>query len=61
MPEQIFEKYEKFRMNNCKLLNSNEIIIDCPAPGCETKFVIWKDADFTTCPGCKFPFCVYCK
>lgn len=58
---KMLEKYEQFAYNNFTVCDPNEIPINCPSKKCTARFVIWKDADFTTCPICKFKFCVRCK
>ena len=57
---QLFEKYEKFSMNNF-LLNNNDEYSSCPTPGCEYMFFFQPGEFNFLCPICGKNYCLNCK
>lgn len=56
VPGEIFQRYEELLLKNVELENKDkEITINCPK--CNTLNVIWKDADYFTCPNCHDKWC----
>ena len=57
---QLFEKYEKFSMNNF-ILNNNDEYSSCPTPGCEYMFFFQPGEFNFLCPLCNKNYCLNCK
>lgn len=56
LPKDIFEKYDMQKLSLLEVQNKNmEKPIQCPK--CSLIIIIWKDADFFTCPICKMTRC----
>ena len=57
---ELFEKYDKFSMNNFISINNKEYS-SCPTPGCEYLF-FFQEGEFNfLCPLCNKNYCLNCK
>ena len=57
LSKEIFDQYDKLLAENANLPSNQERTILCPNPDCNTTSIIWRDADYFTCPACRFKYC----
>ena len=58
LPPELFEKYDNLLSHYFEVTNTKEErSIICPDATCQTKSMIWKDADYFQCPTCKNTYC----
>lgn len=56
----LWEKFLHFRMNLWQP-EGDEVLVDCPIPGCQARFLATHDMPFVECPECRIEFCLKCR
>ena len=60
---ELYKKYEKFKLRSLKLENlaEDEALFYCPGNDCEYFCIVEKESDKFVCPQCKFECCPQCR
>lgn len=56
----LWEKFLQFRLNQWQP-EDDDIMFECPARGCEGRFLVAPDVPSVQCPSCHKEFCMKCK
>merc|ERR1719247_2091439 len=56
----LWEKFLHFRMNLWQP-DGDDVMVDCPIPGCEARFLAPREMACVQCPSCDSEFCLQCR